>query len=82
MESQHTSRPSPLALGTIAFGPGLLLLYAMLVPLVLAVLFAGRPSAGTGVAAGLPDLVALVLSFILPPLGAFLNFRVLKRNFE
>ncbi len=75
MASQRTSRPSPLALGAIAFGPGLLLLYAMLVPLVLAVSFGGRPSAGTGGAAGLPDLVVLALIIILPPLGSFLAAR-------
>jgi hypothetical protein len=72
MASQRTSQPSMLALGAIAFGPGLLLLYAMLVPLALAVLFAGRPPAGTGLAAGLPDIVALSLITILPPLGSFL----------
>ncbi len=75
MASERTSRPSLLALGAIAFGPGLLLLYAMLVPLVLAVLFASRPSAATGVAAGLPDVVALSLITLLPPLCAFLAAR-------
>ena len=75
MASQPTSRPSLLALGAIAFGPGLLVLYAMLIPLVLAVLFSGRASAGTGFAVGPPDLVALSLITILPPLGSFLAAR-------
>jgi hypothetical protein len=68
-----------LALGAIAFGPGLLLLYALLVPLVLAVLFAGRPSAGSGFAAGLPDIVALSLITILPPLVSFLAAHAVQR---
>jgi hypothetical protein len=75
MESQRTPRPSLLALGAIAFGPGLLVLYAMLTPLVLAVLFSGRASAGTGFAVGPPDVAALSLITILPPLGSFLAAR-------
>ncbi len=75
MASQRTSPPSLLALGAIAFGPGLLLLYAMLVPIVLAVLLDGRASSGAGFAAGLPDIVALSLIILLPPLLSFLAAR-------
>jgi len=75
MASQRISQPSRLAFAAIAFGPGLLLLYAMLMPLVLAVLFGGRASAGAGFAVGLPDIVALSLITILPPLGSFLAAR-------
>ena len=75
MASQRTSRLSLLALGAIAFGPGLLVLYAMLIPLVLAVLFSGRASAGAGNALGPPDVLALALITILPPLGSFLSAR-------
>ncbi len=82
MASQQTSRTSLLTLGAIAFGPGLLVLYAMLVPLVFAVLIASRPSAGTGFAIGLPDVVALSLITILPPLCAFLAARDCEKRHE
>jgi hypothetical protein len=78
MASQRTSRASLLVLGAIAFGPGLLLLCAMLVPLVLAALIAGRPPAGTEFAAGPPDIVALALITILPPLGSYLAARAAR----
>ena len=47
----------------------------MLIPLVLAVFISGRASAGTGNALGPPDVVALSLIAILPPLGSFLAAR-------
>jgi hypothetical protein len=79
MAPPHTYRSSLLVLGAIAFGPGLLILYAMLIPFVFAVLFASRSSAGIGFEAGLPDLIALSSTIILPPLCAFLAARAARR---
>ena len=79
MAPEHTPRSRLLVSGAIAFGPGLLVLYAMLVPIVISALFARGSAQAPGFYAGLPDLFAIASAAGLPLLCAVLATRAASR---
>jgi hypothetical protein len=67
-------RPLPRAAiaGSVGFGPGLFLLYAMVCPILASVVSTGRQLARSGFEAALPDAVALLSMIVIPPAAALL----------